>query len=78
MRMLTILGIEGFDVVVDVVDRLYCDYAQSICFSCTISLCGLGGMEGKCWLYGPGACTNRHAFVHISNTLLLRSTDIWV
>ena len=32
----------------------------------------LGGTEGKCWFYGPGACAGCHTSIHISDALALK------
>ena len=31
----------------------------------------LGGSEGKCWFYGPGACAGCHTSIHITDVLPL-------
>ena len=68
---------QGIYAVLDAVDRLYCDCTRPRCFSCTISCHGLGGTEGMCWFYGPGACIGCHTSIYISDALIYTGNGVY-
>ena len=60
---------QGVDAVLDTVAQIYFDYGCALMHA---KRCReLGGSEGKCWFYGPGACAGCHTSIHITDVLPL-------
>ena len=60
---------QGVDAVLNTVALICIDYCWAVLHA---KKCReLGGTEGKCWFYGPGACAGCHTSIHITDVLPL-------